>query len=192
MAIELKLKVTQSDSGTQAILVEKTGVYSLANTGGWGAPNPPHTDAETATVAISKRNENGTYSNPTVVDIFTTNPNIDESETKISAEDAGVGETFADGIYKFLYTVTRTTATPFSVSVEVIVPFTHDIDCCYQEKSEEVSRCNCACDEVDTEFTRIALNIRLMNAAFCCGNLDQVQGYIDYITKLCDNCANVT
>jgi hypothetical protein len=188
MALSLKICVTQPDCKTIEI-TEVTGEYSVANTGGWGVPNPTIADALTATVSIEKRKEDGTYENAVVIDAFPTLPNITETAFAITGFDysGAVDSTFADGIYKIIYEVTGDDGAAFTASVEKIVALTCNIECCYKKLGVKAAKQSCG-DDITKKFNEMTPLMFTLNSAKECGNVISLQNQIDYLTKLCTKC----
>lgn len=189
MSLSLSIACSQSSNREDFIFTETTGEYSLANTGGWGAPNPEIIDVTLATLSISKRNSDGTYTTPTVVDVLGQLPSVDGISISVSGIDAGFNTVINDGIYKVLYNVEGIQGeSAYSTSVTKIFYITGGIECCMQEKAAQYATCNCGCDGINKEFDQIMFGWRMLCSAIDCGNLNQVQLFIDKLTKKCANC----
>jgi hypothetical protein len=188
MALTLKICVEQPNCKTVKV-TEVTGVYALANTGGWGTPNPTIADALTAEISIEKRKEDGAYENAVVIDAFPTLPNITETPFSITGGDYNgvANSTFADGIYKLTYEVTGDDGSPFTADVEKIVALTCNIECCYQKLADKAAKESCG-EDVKKRFEEMSILMRSLKAAKECGNVFSIQNQIDYLTKLCAKC----
>jgi hypothetical protein len=193
MALALTFGIALSSDGETLTISETTGTYNGARLGGWGSPNPATTDATTATITISLRASDGTYGTETTVNVFddtTPLPSSIGGSTTITATQAGYDDTYADGIYKIVYTVTGTSgATPFSTSVTRYDVLRNSIAVAYQEKTAAYSACSCNCSELKENLECMALMMRLLKSAECCGKLDEIQLYLDKLTALAaDEC----
>jgi hypothetical protein len=186
MALSLKTAVTEAADNKSINVYDTTGVYSLANTTGWGAPNPVIADAGAATVSIQKRNNDGTYSDAVVIDVYDTLPNITETPFVITAEAYGNGEDsqWEDGIYRLVYAVE---GTGIDNTVEYFFSLTGKIGCCYKNLAAKAAGENCN-DQIKNKFREMSILMRSLKAAQCCADLDSIQNQIDYLTKLCARC----
>ena len=188
MALTLAFKIELSSDAVTLTIIDKTGAYSGLNTGGFGSPNPEIADATTATIKIAKRNSDGTFGTETTVSAYSTLPSNSAGEFNISATTGIGAATYTDGIYRLIYTVTGTSGgTPFSATVTRYDTLRNSIATCYQKKAEKVASCNCACDEIEEKFKTISLFMRLLKGAEGCGNLNDIQKYLDKLTTLCDD-----
>ena len=186
MALSLKICVTQPDCKTLSI-TEDTGVYALANTGGWGTPNPEIADALTATISIEKRNEDGTYDTAVVIDAYPTLPNITDTAFEITGFDysGAVDSTFADGIYNITYDVTGDDGAPFESTVSKVVALTCNIDCCYKKLGVKAAKANCG-EDTKNKYKEMSILMFTLNSAKKCGNVISLQNQIDLLTKICN------
>lgn len=186
MALSLKTAVTESADNKEINVYDTTGVYSLANTGGWETPNPPTSAALTATASIQKRNTDGTYSDAVVIDVYPTLPNVAETPFVVTAEayGNGVDSEWEDGIYRLVYAVTGNN---IDDSVEYFFSLTGKIGCCYKNLAAKAAGENCN-DQIKNKFREMSILMRALKADKCCGDLDSIQNQIDYLTKLCGRC----
>lgn len=193
MALALAFSIALSSDGETLTITETTGTYNGAKLGGWGSPNPATTDATTATIAISLRASDGTYGTETTVNVFddtTPLPSSIGGSTTITATQAGYDDTYADGIYKIVYTVTGSSGgTPFSTSVTRYDTLRNSIAIAYQEKTAAYAGCNCNCEDLRDQLECMALMMRLLCAAECKGVLEEIQLYLDKLTAIAaDEC----
>jgi hypothetical protein len=189
MALELKICAVPSADCSAFNLYEETGVYAVDNTGGYGTPNPDTTDALTAVIDISQRNEDGSYTTPVTIDVFPTLPNVSNTPFLVTALAAGYGTAFPDGVYKITYTVTgQVGMTPFTATVTSYFAFTCGIDCCFKKKAAKLANCNCGCGDLEVQLNEIAVQMQILEYEKGQNNLDAIQKSIKYITNLCDNC----
>lgn len=194
MALDLKDCVSQSDNCSDALIYDTTGEYSAANPLGWNnGATALIADVTAATVAIYKRNDDGTYtaapSSP--VNIYTQDyPNLTCTPATITAEDAGYGtdSVWEDGVYKFVLTVTLTTPTVYTYTYTSYPVFTCAIDCCYKQQALKASTCKCNCDGINAKLDTIATYHRTLQSVKDCGNLTAIQDIIDFLTSECGDC----
>jgi len=191
MAITLKYCVTESDDAKSFDFVEKTGVYANpSNLGGWGSPNPTTVSALTATITLSQLIDSatGTYTTPVTVNVYPTLPNTTEAVYTLTAEQFGYGvdAQFPDGVYKVSYAVTSSLGTIDTVTT--YRGFYSILDCCIKTLADKVSVCTCNCDSLEEELRVVYLYRRLLSAAYCNGNLNTMNKYIELITKMCTDC----
>lgn len=186
MALELAFRIALSSDGETLTVTDRTGTYSGLQVGGFGSPNPAVTGATSATIAISKRASDGTYGDVISVDAFDDLPSSIAGTFDISATDGVDADTYADGIYKIVYTVAGSSGgTPFSTSVTRYDTLRNDIAICYQAKIADFAVCNCNCDDIKADLKCMAILMRLLCAAEACGNLEEIQKYLDKLTSVC-------
>src|SRR3990167_6151612 len=199
MALDLKFRIALSSDGETLTITETTSTYSGIYPGGWGSPNPEISDATTATIKIALRASDGTYGTETTVNVFddaTPLPSSISGTTTITGTQAGYDDTYADGIYRIIYTVTGSSGgTPFSASTTRYDVLRNSIAVCYQEKAAEYAGCGCNCSEIESNLKCISLLMSLLcreddGCAECIGNLNQIQLYLDKLAALCseDGC----
>lgn len=188
MALALKFGIELSSDGATLTVIDRTGIYSGTNLGGFGSPNPATTDATTATFKIAKRNSDGTFGDDVSVNVYSTFPSSISGEFDIDADDGVDADTYEDAIYRFTYTVISTSSgTPFSVSTVRYDTLRNSIAFCYQEKSLKIADCNCSCSDIEESFKCFSLYYRLLLAAECEGDLNKIQKYLDKLTELCSS-----
>ena len=190
MALGLSFKIALSSDAKTLTITDRTGAYSGLQTGGFGSPNPAVSDATSATIKIAKRNSDGTFATEITVNAFNTLPS-DSGGTFDILSTLGVNAaTYADGIYRLIYTVAGTSGgTPFSASVTRFDILRNNIAICYQKKTANFVACECNCEEIEKEFQCFVLYMNLLKSAECCGDLNSIQKYLDKLTELCnDDC----
>jgi len=190
MALDLKFCASVSNDSKSLCVTDTTGVYSVSNTGGWGAPNPEIADATAASVTIAKRNNDGTYTSPEIPtqDVYPDLPNITNTEDCLLAEDFGYGTDaiYEDGIYRVTYSVTTTGPVVTTTTKEI--PIINSINCCIQKMALKVSTCECNCEDIEKKQRDLMFYYRLLRGSIGCGTMDDVQNYIDKLTKMCATC----
>lgn len=188
MAIALKFNISLTSDAKTLSIIDKTGQYSSLNTGGWGAPNYLVGTALTSTLKIAKRNSDGLYGTETTVSLFPTLPSDIGGSSDVTAVSAGQGSTYADAIYRLIYTVTGVSAgTPYSYSTTRYDVLRNSIACCYQKMEVKVSECTCNCKSIEEKFRKFSVFYRLLKGAECCGDLNAIQKYLDELTKICNH-----
>jgi len=105
MSLQISFTINNSCDCTTLTFTEKTGVYSTANIGGYGAPNPVVGDVDTALLTIEDLTDNLEYDDITITpsSVFG-ETTINASDLEILSVNAGLTK-FTDGQYKFTYTV---------------------------------------------------------------------------------------
>lgn len=192
MSLALKFSLNETDDRTQIVVKDKTGAYNVnTNTGGYGAPNPATSDILTSTITLSLRGSDGTYTPAPIptASVFPTLPNLIDTPAYLTAFAFGYGPdvhaVFADGIYKAVFTETFLGG---SASAEKCFVLKEGICCCYRKAELRIAEAACACDGINSKDRDIALYFRLLKAADCCANPDEVQNYINILTRLCVGC----
>lgn len=192
MQTVLEICINQSSDCKTVTITDNTGAYSLLNLTGWGTPNHNLSTVLTSTLTISKRDNNGVYfdSPSSPITLLPVLPNDLYTSIDITAEQAGYGvdASFSDGIYKFTYTVTGDDSGAYTLTTETIAGLVCNLMCCFKKKSDKVSTCICDCEELEQSFVKLWTYMRLYEGARDCANLNQMQKYIDKITKLCESC----
>lgn len=184
--IVLTAEFLESNDRLSLTVEDTTGAYSGSNTGGWGAPNDAAADAETATVEVTLPNATSVAA---TIDVYPTLPNTSSALFTINNTDVGLGATIElpDGVYKFVYTVERASATPFSYSITCYVLFFKK-SCKYLDKmvaTLTVDGCECGGEgdqgwtETDIYELRTKYQGAIDNA--CCGKHNKAQDVIDYL-----------
>lgn len=188
----LQISPSLSEDGKTLTITELTGAYSALNITGWGAPNYTTGSATIATIAISKRNSDGTYSSLPLspINVYPTLPSSVNGTVTITAAQAGLGTsgTFADGIYLITYTVTGNSGGAYTISTNFYWGNIASGECCYKNAAVKVSTCACNCEDLQQNL----INLRMFLSLYCVaeedGNLNQMQLFIDKISRLCSQC----
>ena len=195
MALDLKFRIKLSTDGETLTIIDRTGVYSGLNTGGFGSPNAAVSDATSATIKIALRNSDGTFGTETTVNAYSTLPSNSAGEFDITATTGIGAATYSDGIYRLIYTVAGTSGgTPFSTSVTRYDVLRNSIAICYQKKATEYSASECLTEAMKKSFNEFSTYMRLLcreegGCAEGAGNLNQIQKYLTKLTSLCaDDC----
>ena len=183
MALEPKFTIDLSSDGKTITFKETTGVYSLSNLGGYGAPNP-------AAGTITIFNLSITYPDGTVVVVDM----IPEGYPDITGlvEYTITSDTpFTDGIYKFLSEV----ATPSlkMTDYELTKAFYYNIKCCVFKKiaATKVPECGCGCaTEYLEDVSNLWVLFRGMQQNAKIGNVDAFNELLLETSKMCntENC----
>jgi hypothetical protein len=140
-------------------------------------------------VKIAKRNSDGTFGTETQVDVFPSLPSDAFVSVDIPASDAGYGDVYPDAVYRIIYKVTGVNVgDPYNISSTQYKSFHPAIDCCYQKLTLKATTCSCNCIDINNKLTAMTLQFDLLCRAERKGDLDAVQKYIDFITKMCTNC----
>ncbi len=195
MSIVLQDRYSVSTNGTTLTVTDRTGQISSLNEGGWdpaGTDNPIVTDATVAEIRIAKRNTDGTYGTETTVNVYDTLPSDEGGDIEISAEDAGQGDAFTDGVYRITYVVqgiwTSNSALPFLATKTVFVPITPNICTCWQRAAADAAGCLCNCGDVNKKLSNITFYMRLLDYAYERGDVVSMVKFIDILTKICAAC----
>ena len=190
MALVLSFNITPSNTCKEICLVEKTSTYRTDNIGGWGTPNDVIEYVVEAVVKIAKYNNDGTFGAETIVNVFPDLPNVTNAEIYITATQAGQGDSFSDGIYRFIYEIkglkTFPVIIPFIFSTTIYKSLHCNIDCCWQQMGLE--HCLCSCQNKNDKFSMMSSFMRTLRATEQCGNLEDIQKMIDFLTKYCSEC----
>ncbi len=185
MGLVLKFNASVPTSAEYITITDCTGAYSSLNNGGWGNANPALSTALTATIAISKRNTDGTWATATTVDVFDDLPSDDGGTVNIDAEDSGLGATIPDCICRLVYNVTgNDSSVLYNVSTTIYKAFTPVIDAYRQNLAKDVAACQCSCEALTEKFTCFSNYYRLLCAAKDCGDLGGISKYINILTSL--------
>ena len=188
MAVTLSFNICQSADCKSFVFSETTGEYSADNTSGWGTPNRDAADAETATLVVTTPDgDDYTF------DLFAESPNWptvdDDQEFVIDITDIGgsAGSKIADGLYLFRYTVTRTTATPFSYTQQIQQLFYCNAKCAVNKMIAEIDfECDCSVEDINQALKAKAMLYSLELAA-ACGETDKFDNLLTILDKLTKN-----
>ncbi len=193
MAVTLNFTVCEASTNKSFTFNETTGAYSASNTAGWGTPNREFADAETATLAVTNPS-NVT----TTLNLFTSTFPTDSTTQDfiILSSDIGYasGAKLPDGLYTFVYTVTRTTATAFSYTQTKTVLVYGQMKCRVFSLFGDIPTedCDCNTDAKELAFTANVYYLALKHAA-ATGNTTEFDTIMDTLTRLtanndCNNC----
>lgn len=195
MAVTLTFSICESSNRQEIIFKETTGGTSSS---AWGVGGNPETSgAQTATLTVLS--PNGTT---TVFDLFAESPAWPTEDTTqeftIVPSDLGystaTGTTFEDGLYRFTYAVTRTSATAFSYSQIKSVLIYGNIKCEVHSLYGEIpsEECDCNTDAIELAFKGM-IYLKALEYAAETGNsseFDRLMTILERITANndCNNC----
>ena len=189
MSVVLNFNVCQSSNCKTFSFTETTKAYSSDNTTGWGVPNNATTDAETATLAITTPDGNVYTLNLFTSSFPTTNY---YQEFIIDAGDLGgtSGDKLEDGLYKFVYTVARTTATAFSFTQTKQKPIFCQKKCCVQKMFTQIDDCDCCNSSEKLANARKAWTF--LQSINECNTQEKFDRIMSTLEKLCNdvNCTS--
>lgn len=193
MSVQLSFTVCSSANCDQLIFTETTGAYSGTNLTGWNAPNVLAANAETATLTVTSPDLT-----VTVINLFTEVPAWPSTDTTqefiITPSMIGATTTkFSDGVYTFLYTVTRTTATAFSYTQTVQQLFYCNAKCCVTTLFANIDDWECDCNKVKiNEAYQADILLRALQRASKCGNTTSFTKTLTLINNLCSTTSTCT
>ncbi len=193
MANQIYFTVCMSGNCDLLTFKETTGAYSGTNLMGWGSPNKATTDAESAVLTIT--NTTGII---TTVNLFSKSPSWPTSDTTqeytITPSDLGYTTTkFPDGVYTFLYTVKRTTATAFTFTQTVQQLFYCNASCCVNTLFANIDDWECECNDIKIqEAYQIDIMLRALSRAAKCGNTTSFTNTLTLINNLCSTSSTCT
>ncbi len=195
MAVTLQFNISESGNSQELTFTETTGAYSVSNTSGWGSPNRLTSDAETATLAVTTPDDL-----TTTISIFASSyPTTDNDlEYTITPDDIGysatTGTKFPDGLYKFVYTVARTTATAFSYTQTKFVLIYGQAKCAVFSLYGNIpsEECDCNTDAIELAFKGMTF-LKALEYAAETGNSSEFDRLLAIINRLtanndCHNC----
>lgn len=192
MGLILSFEIKESASRKFLTAIENTGAHDTNFPNSWGAPNPATSDVDTVVLIAAKRNEDGTYTTNPQYDGFSILPSaVIGKKEDVTAEQLGYGTNavFEDGIYKFTYGVSGTFEdNPFSYTKEITKIFTGNIRCCLLKMLVKNCECLCKNEELKCIIIQFALLLLAIKEyeEYSVDNLDQIQGYIDFLKKKCE------
>ena len=189
MALIPSINLCLRSNCTELVLTETTGVYSLANLGGYGAPNVTTADVLTLTLVItSPAGTAYTLTSGNLTGFPTSN---DDYEFVIPLSLLGNRTKIEDGYWTFVWTATYTPS--LSYSYTTAKTFTCSINCCINNMLAQLSLSTCEdCNSLYTygEYVKtVALRDSLDNATEC-GDTEYIEDILDILTRLCNksNC----
>jgi hypothetical protein len=198
MALELKINVTSNNQGG-FIFREDTGQYSVTNLTGWGSPNPTLASVVDVTLEVFLP-DSSTYlptSNSVVLDSGD-NLNVDfptsdyTKQFDITGQMLGgsAGSDVPDGVYEFLYTVTVSPDTEYSISKYAVM--IDGVMCCISKLSVDAIEawCGCGCDKKTSRFESGMLMIEAAKYAVFCGNITATAAAISNAVSVCNGCSD--
>lgn len=188
MSVTLQFNICQSNTCKKFTFTETTKAYDVNNNStGWGSPNSATTAAETAALTITGPSGITYTFNLFTASYPTTNFN---QEFIINNTDLGYASTstIEDGEWKFVYTVSRTTATAFLYTQTKFKYTTCNAECCVDKMAASIPDTDNCCNntEVDKVLQAKGFLIGLQYAATC-GLKSKYAVLLDTVNKLCGN-----
>ena len=183
MSLLLKFNLCPILGCTQLQFSENTGVYSTANTTGWGTPNAELVSALTATLKIT---------NPSLVsytiDLFDNAypTSVEGFSYNIPLNEMGSPTSIVDGKWDFVYTVTLDTGVIYTTSQSLY--FTCNTKCCVSNMLANVNTCDsCPKDDSEKNYNTVKTMFDSLENAAECGDETTFVSIKKIIDKLCLN-----
>lgn len=192
MAVILQIDPEISSSCKEIQFYETTGPRSASNLTGWGAPNEVTGDALTATLTIlTPANIAYTFNGASVNPLYPSWPTTNDDtyyEIDSSLIGYGTNQKLPDGVYRFTYTVTTTTAT-YTQVVEKL--FYCNAKCCVTNMFADIDyNCDCSTSKID-KAKKAYLMLKGLEFAANCGQKDYFENLLKDLEKLCaGDCTN--
>lgn len=182
MALQLNINITEYINQEWLTFKELTGLYSLANTTGWGAPNPATSSATAATLEMQDINGNSLG----IVDVFTYFPTSDTNfELNILASDFDSSITkFNDGVYQFIYRVVTPTG---NYEKRIWIVFKCAAECKMQNLLLKLVQDFCDTCEDDgsvLKYTQARMILDAAESAAQCGDIIRANALMDMFNRL--------
>ena len=192
----LQFNICESGNNQSLIFTETTGAYTASNTSGWGLPtNTDITTAQTATLTVTTPDGVTTIINLFTSSYPTTNDDLEYTITPLAVGySATTGTQFPDGLYTFVYTVARTSATAFSYTQTKRVLIFGQAKCAVHSLYGDIpsDECDCSTDAIELAAKGMVF-LKALELAAETGNsseFDRLLEVIDAITinNDCNNC----
>jgi hypothetical protein len=184
----LNLNTCVINGCTQIRFYETTGIYSSANTGGYGdgssGQNYPLSDYDSAILTITSPS-NVVYTIDLTLKGFPTN-NVSHYYD-LTSEDLGGLTEIVDGKWLVKYEVTGTSP---ALSKTIYQLFYCNAECCVNEQLNKLTLldCDCNCDDVDYKnYTKTWTFLQALKNAAKCGDITNFAKLQKIISKLCIN-----
>ena len=181
--LTLKYDLCVINGCTQLQFSENTGIYTLANPGGWGTPNIEIGNVVTATLLI-KGPDGVEYT----IDLTIGNlpSNIVGFSYNIPLVSMGSPITITDGQWYFVYTVIDDNDVEYSTTVNKY--FTCNTKCCISNMLAKVNTCDsCPKDDSEELYNKAKTMFDSLENAAECGDLTTFNSIKKIIDKLCLN-----
>lgn len=184
MALQLNFSTCVINACTEIRFTETTGVYSSANTGGWGTPNIDLSDAVTATLAITPYGSTTTYTLDLLATTLFPTDNISFTYD-IPLSDIGSPTSIVDGQWLFVYTITDATDT---YTKSIYKYFFCNSECCVTSMQPDIDTCDCCKETSDYKNYILAwTQLQSLKKAAACGDSDNFTAIKKIVDKLCLN-----
>ncbi len=185
MALVPSINLCVRSNCTQLVLRETTGVYSIANPGGYGAPNILTSDIAIWTLLIvAPDGTTYTLSNADLTGFPTSNTSY---EFVIPMSLIGNRTKIEDGYWQFRYILSVNDFSNYTY--DTARTFTCSINCCIDNMLSKIKLLGCdTCENLFTyeDYAKaLALRDSLENATDC-GDTDYIEDTIDVLTRLCN------
>ncbi len=182
MALQLNASVKEYSNQEWLTFKELTGLYSLAQLGGWGTPNPATGSATTATLEMQDINGNSIGT----VDLFTYFPTSSTTfELNVLATDfSNTLSKFVDGVYQFIYSV-RTPSGNYEKRIWKL--FKCAAECAMDKFLLRLVQDFCeTCEETGAEkqYMQARMLLDAADAAAECGDIIRANGLMDMFNRL--------
>lgn len=201
--IELKFSTVERSDRLSFDFQDDTGVYSVSNPTGYGAPNPTSASATEARISVKPNGYTefviftitlvaGTATQYTVTDVNGSEsapiiiskafPFTSADPFNITAEDLGMGTDaqLTDGIYEIFYEVDMGA---FDEDVTQFEPIVGQIECCLDSILAKVNP-DCGCDDL-CAIAKLVTLYESIQKSIDCDKVDNAQATIEYLTDEC-------
>lgn len=192
MSLIAKQTVSLSCIGTSFTWTETTGAYDASsNPGGYGSPNPEVGECS-GVLVISNESSDVTYDDITIT-LSDSNAVTVIELADILLDGTAITE-IADGVWKFLFTITDGSENTYTSEVKILV--IKDINCSVVELAKKYSDDSCGCcnnkDFRDYLLTAYAKWLALTMSPIC-GDVNKIdtqrESLEDYLEEInCKNC----
>lgn len=185
--------ISENSDSLGLSLQDNTGVYSVNNKSGYGAPNSLLSDVLTSTLTV-------TFPNPAIapltINVFDTllpYPNTLNIVKNIANTTLGLTslKMLDDGVYLFAGIQTGTSGgVPFTTTFSAYKILDNQVQAFFDQKTLAltVPDCSCACPSEDSyQLERLKNLLRAAKAAACNGQLTNATAIMNYLIKI-TNC----
>jgi hypothetical protein len=176
MAIQVKITTKLSADGIYLTVTDTTGAYSLANTGGWGAPNLALSTVVAARLIVTGQ-DNSVY---TINVLPLGLPNSTQAPTVLTWEQITTGITplnptvpFPDGLYTFKYEIDILSFPgPLDATLTYTVTeyFYFAVKKCVYRLLADVQLCGCDCEADSVKIATDAYILLIGSIANACSS----------------------
>ncbi len=180
MALLPKISLTLENKCDKVDICEKTGIYSVGNTGGWGAPNIETGVVTAATVTVLDTTGTSTLQTFNILPTYTTG-----IQPPYLAFD-GASWSQGDGAYKVVYSVVGPGPVTYTNNEQYVLFCCNLQNCIDKLIGKLVEECDAIkLEKYKTTLDQLEVLKYGVKTAFACGNFARVTALLTNAATIC-------